>query len=85
MENSLTDNLEFTVYYFAVVNCMKVRFGKSLQNNNYGEESENVNYESIIGKFVTKKIFNPMEYVRPSLCRRVQYYSMKASVSKIVC
>lgn len=30
-------------------------FDYSLQYNNYGQESENVNYDSIVNEFATKK------------------------------
>lgn len=41
-------------YYFILVSYMKIQFGDGSRHNKYGEP-ENVNYESIINEFVTKK------------------------------
>lgn len=43
------------MYYFTVVNYTKIQFGNSSRHKSYGEKPVNVNYETVIDKFPSKK------------------------------
>lgn len=43
------------IYYFMVVNYTKIPFDCMQRYDNYGKETENVNYKIFINKFIVKK------------------------------
>lgn len=51
-------NHTIKIYYFMVIIKVKDKFDDNSQNNNYGEETDSVNYESIINEFAAKKKHN---------------------------
>lgn len=42
------------IFYFAVVNYIKIQFGYNSRQNSI-KEAENINYKSIMNKFAAKK------------------------------